>query len=501
MSRPHVVTSAELQSLRDLELVTKATVEGLATGSASQSVPRLQRGVQPVSALSPRRRSEVRRLEGVRANGSDLHAPVSRDDQPVRAVRRRHQPVDGLSRDRERDRDRRSKFELARSVAAILGTLVLDQGDAAGVLARRRSRAFRAAAKRASSPARVPVGARRRSRPRGSSSIAEALRRAATILKRRGLVIVVSDLYEDEAAIGQVRRLARMGHDVIVDAHAGARGADARCRRRRGVRRSRERPQAAWCSRRRRAMPTSPRSPSWLTTIEQQLRRDGIDYLRLIAGEPLEPALRRFLVTRRGVVVVMSVSWITPAALDRPRAGRAADRDSPAGAPARARARVSVAALPSETQLAALRRRSIQDAALLMCRIAIIAIAALALAGPVLQTPAQNGESCESHVARDRHDRRARSVRDRHGCRGRICIGDVHAADRGRCACRCGPLARSTAALGAGDRHHRRLAPRRDRRERSGGRAAADRHSIRSCRDVCRSRSRRCRSWPGATGR
>src|SRR4249919_1063730 len=32
MSRPHVVTSAELQSLRDLELVTKATVEGLRQG-------------------------------------------------------------------------------------------------------------------------------------------------------------------------------------------------------------------------------------------------------------------------------------------------------------------------------------------------------------------------------------------------------------------------------------------------------------------------------------
>jgi uncharacterized protein (DUF58 family) len=32
MSRPHVVTSSELQSLRDLELMTKATVEGLRQG-------------------------------------------------------------------------------------------------------------------------------------------------------------------------------------------------------------------------------------------------------------------------------------------------------------------------------------------------------------------------------------------------------------------------------------------------------------------------------------
>ena len=42
-----------------------------------------------------------------------------------------------------------------------------------------------------------------------------------------------------------------------------------------------------------------------------------------------------------------------------------------------------------ETQLAALRRRTIQDAALLLCRSAIVAAAAIALAGPVFQTRAR----------------------------------------------------------------------------------------------------------------
>ncbi|MEO7156710.1 MAG: BatA domain-containing protein [Vicinamibacterales bacterium] len=42
-----------------------------------------------------------------------------------------------------------------------------------------------------------------------------------------------------------------------------------------------------------------------------------------------------------------------------------------------------------ETQLAAFRRRTIQDAALLLCRAAVLALAAIALAGPVLQTPAR----------------------------------------------------------------------------------------------------------------
>jgi len=42
-----------------------------------------------------------------------------------------------------------------------------------------------------------------------------------------------------------------------------------------------------------------------------------------------------------------------------------------------------------ETQLAAFRRRTIQDAGLLLCRGAIVAVAAMALAGPVFQTPSR----------------------------------------------------------------------------------------------------------------
>jgi len=131
------------------------------------------------------------------------------------------------------------------------------------------------------------------------NAASQALRRAATLLKRRGLVIVASDLYDDEAAIGQLRRLARMGHDVIVvhtlsreeltlDVGGAAEFVDLENGRKLMVQ-----PSAA-----RDAYVAAV--ARWLTTIEQQLRRDGIDYLRLIADEPLEPALRRFLVTRRG---------------------------------------------------------------------------------------------------------------------------------------------------------------------------------------------------------
>ena len=85
----------------------------------------------------------------------------------------------------------------------------------------------------------------------------------------------------------------------------------------------------------------------------------------------------------------MSVSWITPAALIGLLLVAL-----PIVVHLLARHQARVLAYPSlrflhETQLAALRRRSIQDAALLACRVAIIAIAALALSGPVLQTPSR----------------------------------------------------------------------------------------------------------------
>ena len=44
------------------------------------------------------------------------------------------------------------------------------------------------------------------------------------------------------------------------------------------------------------ASPTRREFGAWLATVEREIRRDGIDYLRVITGEPLEPALRRFLI-------------------------------------------------------------------------------------------------------------------------------------------------------------------------------------------------------------
>lgn len=85
----------------------------------------------------------------------------------------------------------------------------------------------------------------------------------------------------------------------------------------------------------------------------------------------------------------MSIAWINPAALIAlglvalPIAVHLLVRQ-----PARRIAFPSLRFL-RETQLAAFRRRTIQDAPLLLCRVAIVTAAAFAVAGPVWQTPSR----------------------------------------------------------------------------------------------------------------
>jgi uncharacterized protein (DUF58 family) len=293
MSRPHVVTSSELQSLRDLELVTRTTVEGLRQG--------LHRS--PFHGYS----AEFSQYRHYRP-GDDLKyvdwKAFARTDRIYTRQFRETTNVSALfvidvSRSMDFPGTGRSKFVLARTVASILGTLVLDQGDAAGLLAV-DDRAHYLPARSGHHHLRVMLAEIASLTPAGSVSIAEALRRGATILKRRGLVVVISDLYEDEDAIGQIRRLARMGHDVIV-IHTLAReeltlevGGAAELVDLESGGRLMVQPSAA-----RESYIAAFRR--WLDDLERRLRRDGIDYLRLIADDPLEPALRRFLVARRGV--------------------------------------------------------------------------------------------------------------------------------------------------------------------------------------------------------
>jgi len=288
MSRPHVVTSSELQSLRDLELVTRTTVEGLRQG--------LHRS--PFHGFS----AEFSQYRHYRPGDDLKYVDWKAFARTDRLYTRQFRETTNLSAlfvlDVSRSMNFAGKFDLARQVTAILGTLVLDQGDAAGVLAV-DDRARLVPPRSGHHHLRVFLAQVGQLAPTGGATLGEALRQATSVMKRRGLVIVVSDFYEEDDALPQVRRLARMGHDVVI-IHTLAReelsldvGGAAELVDLESGRALQVQPSAV------RAGYTAA-VQQWLSTVQDTLTRDGIDYLRLVTSDPLEPALRRFLMHRRG---------------------------------------------------------------------------------------------------------------------------------------------------------------------------------------------------------
>jgi uncharacterized protein (DUF58 family) len=146
---------------------------------------------------------------------------------------------------------------------------------------------------------RVLLAALGRITPGGSTPIADALRRAGALLKRRGLVVVLSDFYEETAALTEIRRLSRIGHDVIV-IHTMT--PEELTLPRAGATEFEDLETGALLV----AEPSVVRAEyeasvqHFLADVERSVQREGLSYVRLLTNEPIEPPLRRMLVRRRG---------------------------------------------------------------------------------------------------------------------------------------------------------------------------------------------------------
>ncbi len=106
-----------------------------------------------------------------------------------------------------------SKFRYGVIAAAALAQLISAQGDAVGLLAGDRYIASRAGRPHL----RGLLAALSGVEPGGSWSGADTVRRAAERLIGRGLLIVISDFYDDEERMfEELRRAARRGHEVVL---------------------------------------------------------------------------------------------------------------------------------------------------------------------------------------------------------------------------------------------------------------------------------------------
>jgi hypothetical protein len=125
------------------------------------------------------------------------------------------------------------------------------------------------------------------------------LRKTASVLGRRGMVVAISDFYDEDASLKEVRRLSRMGHDVVVvhvlarEELTGLRGSAIEIE-------DLETGATIVTNADAIASKYEENVATFVRGVEESTTREGVDYLRLVTGEPLEPALRRFLVGRRG---------------------------------------------------------------------------------------------------------------------------------------------------------------------------------------------------------
>jgi uncharacterized protein (DUF58 family) len=287
MSRPHVASAAELSTLRDLEFVTRKTVDGLRHG--------LHRS--PFHGYS----AEFSQYRHYRAGDDLRYVDWKRFAKSDRLYTRQFRETTNLSAlfvvDVSRSMDYGEKFSLARRVAAVLGTLVLDQGDAAGLLAIDDGMTYLPPR---SGHRHLTLWLRELAAlaPRGTTGFATALARAGALLTRRGLIVAVSDFYDPDT-VTALRRLSRMGHELAVVQTLAADELDLP---RVGAVQmiDAESGRTVVVQSEAAAPAYAARVRAWLSGIEADMRREGFDYLRVTTSDDLERSLRRFLVARSG---------------------------------------------------------------------------------------------------------------------------------------------------------------------------------------------------------
>lgn len=110
-----------------------------------------------------------------------------------------------------------SKFRYAQMMAAALSHLMITQGDAAGLMTGGDDERVYLPARSSRTHLRAIVATLDRLKPRGAWRPDRGIARAANLLKRRGLLIVISDCYDEEdATLSEMTRAMRRGHEVVM---------------------------------------------------------------------------------------------------------------------------------------------------------------------------------------------------------------------------------------------------------------------------------------------
>lgn len=191
-----------------------------------------------------------------------------------------------------------SKFRCAQILTAALAYLIIEQGDAAGLTAMSDGALTYLPARGGRTHLRALLAQLDRLEPKGRWHPASVIGRSAGLLRRRGVLVVLSDFYDEEEDTRRaMRRVARQGHDVamlqIISADEAGfpyRGAiqftDMELGDRRVV-------SAGAVEREYRE-----RMAAFLERSRRLAHRDDVDYALLKTDVPPDAALRQYLLER-----------------------------------------------------------------------------------------------------------------------------------------------------------------------------------------------------------
>lgn len=190
-----------------------------------------------------------------------------------------------------------AKIEYARLLGAALSHMISSQGDSVGMVVYADELRQHVPSRAGQAHLRGLLVRLSKLKASGGTAAGAALRRAIDLLRRRGLLLVVSDLYdEDQSVERELRRAARIGHEVAVF-HVIARdeaefpfAGEVELEDLETGRTVVAGPAAAAAYRQEFA--------AFLERWRLRCSAHGIDYTRVMTDMPLDAALRGYLIRR-----------------------------------------------------------------------------------------------------------------------------------------------------------------------------------------------------------
>lgn len=194
-----------------------------------------------------------------------------------------------------------SKLEYAQMLSASLAYLMIKQQDAAGLtLFDSKVRSF-VPSRSKSSHLNVILGQMNKIKPGPETDIAPILHQSAEAIKKRGLIILVSDLFDEpEDIVTGLKHFRHKGHEVIVFQILDPQELELDFTDRTLFRDMETREEII----------TEPwhiqndyqkNMRGYCDFIQRQCRQNMIDYVRLTTDQPLDLALSEYLIKRKRI--------------------------------------------------------------------------------------------------------------------------------------------------------------------------------------------------------